>query len=296
MKFSRLRSCAFIVIFLACLVLPEAGGAGERHFLWRATAGDATVYLLGSVHFMKKEAYPLDRVIEEAFDRCHTLAVEADISNIGAGTIKALRRAGFYEANDSLENHVSGRTYSYVTLEAVRLGLPVIAVNRQKPWFLGLTMMSLELMRTGYNPDYGIDKHFLSRAAGQKKIVELESIEYQIGLLAGLPDDEQESFLLYTVEDLKSMGQQVDAMVSAWGTGDADRMASILTRSVEDDASLKRVYNKIMTDRNRTMAAKILMHLRSGGGVFVVVGAGHMVGEEGIVELLRAKGYHVDQL
>ena len=93
----------------------------------------------------------------------------------------------------------------------------------------------MELMRSGYDPDHGIDKYFLTRASGHKKIVELESIEYQIGLLAGLPGNEQESFLLYAIKDLKTMGEQADALIAAWETGDSERMASILIRSVEND-------------------------------------------------------------
>ena len=298
MKINRCRCRSFLlaVIFLVCLAAPQAGRAAERHFLWRATANASTVYLLGSVHFMKKDAYPLARVIEEAFDRCDTLAVEADINNVGSGTFQMLRRTGFYGENDSIADHVSRQTYAYVTEEAARLGLPAIAFNRQKPWFLGITMSSLELMRSGYDPNYGIDKYFLTRASGHKKIVELESIDYQISLLAGLPDGEQESFLLYTLRDLKSIGEQVDALMTAWGTGDSDRMASILTSSIENDASLQQVYKKIMTDRNRNMAKKISAYLRSGGRVFVVVGAGHMVGDGGIIELLKKEGYRVDQL
>ena len=97
MKISRYRSFLITVVLLISLVSPQAILAAERHFLWRATADASTVYLLGSVHFMKKDAYPLSPVIEEAFDTCDTLAVEADINNIGPGTLQMLRRAGFYE-------------------------------------------------------------------------------------------------------------------------------------------------------------------------------------------------------
>jgi len=296
MKINRYRSLLITVVVLICLLSPQVSRAVERHFLWRATGDASTVYLLGSIHFMKKDAYPLSKVIEEAFDRCDTLAVEADINNVGPGTLQMLRRAGFYEPDDSLANHISRQTYTYVTEESARLGFPAIVLNRQKPWFLGITMSSMELMRSGYDPNYGIDKYFLTRASGQKKIVELESIEYQISLLAGLPDGEQESFLLYAIKDLKSVGEQVDALMAAWGTGDSDRIASILTKSIENDDRLKMVYKKIMTDRNRNMAKKISMYLKSRNRVFVVIGAGHMVGDEGIIELLKREGYRVDQL
>jgi len=285
-----------LITFFMCLVVPQAGHTAEKHFLWRATSGTATVYVLGSVHFMKKDAYPLAGVIEDAFDRCDTLAVEADISNVSPAALQALRRAGFYGPDDSLGNHISAQTYAYVTEEGARLGLPSGALNRQRPWFLGITIASLELMRLGYDPNYGIDKHFLVRASGNKKIVELESLEYQIALFAGLPDGEQESFLLYTVKDLKSTSQQIGALMAAWGTGDSGRIESILTKPIENDDKLKTIYKKIMTDRNRNMMRKISTYLKSGGRVFVVVGAGHLVGDEGIIELLKKEGYTVDQL
>jgi uncharacterized protein len=296
MKTSRSRSFLLTIIFFVCLVAPEAAHAAEKHFLWRATTNSSTVYLLGSVHFMKKDVYPLAGVIEEAFERCETLAVEADITNIAPGTFQALRQAAFYAPGDSIVNHVSGQTYAYIAEEAAGLGLPAGAINRQRPWFLGIMMSSLELMRLGYDPNYGIDKHFLTQATGKKKIVELESLDYQINLLAGLPDGEQESFLLYTVKDLKSLGEQVDALMDAWGTGNSRAIASILTKSIENDDGLKAVYGKIMTDRNRNMARKIATYLRSGGRVFVVVSAGHLVGDNGIIELLRKEGYRIDQL
>ncbi len=296
MRISRYRSFIIIFVFLACLVAPGAGHTADKHFLWRATTNSATVYILGSVHFMKKDAYPLAGVIEDAFETCETLAVEADITNVAPGTLQALRQAAFYAPGDSLVSHISAQTYSYVIEQAATLGLPAGAVNRQRPWFLGITVSSLELMRLGYDPNYGIDKYFLTRASGKKKIVELESLQYQINLLSGLPDGEQESFLLYTVKDLKSTGEQVDALMAAWGRGDGGTIASILTKSLENDDRLKAVYKKIMTDRNRNMTRKIAVHLRSGGRVFVVVGAGHLVGDEGIVELLKKEGFRVDQL
>jgi len=271
--------------------------AGEqKHFLWQVRTGTATVYLLGSVHFMKKDAYPLDKIIEDAFDRSDTLAVEADINTIGNRTLEKLRLAGFYQVDDSIANHVSRQTYAYITKEAARLGFPITSLNRQRPWFLAMMMSSIELMKAGYNPLYGIDKHFLTRASGKKKVVELESIDYQIDLLAGLPEQEQEYFLIYTLKDLASLAGQIDTLLTAWATGDAARIVSIMEASVADDSRLKVIHKKIMTNRNRNMAKKIALHLSSKGTAFVVVGAGHLVGDLGIVELLRKEGYKVEQL
>jgi uncharacterized protein YbaP (TraB family) len=285
-----------ILLFFTTVVPAPARAERERHFLWQARTETATVYLLGSVHFMKREAYPLSPVIENAFVRSDTIAVEANINDIGQSTLAKLRAEGFYAGQDSIANHVSRDTYAYITGEAARLGFPVASLNRQRPWFLAMTLTSIELMKAGYNPHYGIDKYFLTKAAGRKKVVELESIDYQIDLLAGLPDGEQESFLLYALKDLGSLVQQVDTLMAAWRTGDSARIAEILERSVGDDETLKVIHRKILTERNRNMAKKVSGHLRSSGTVFVVVGAGHLVGDQGIVELLRKEGFTVEQL
>jgi uncharacterized protein YbaP (TraB family) len=286
-----------LILLLFTVVIPARTRAeGEKHFLWQATTQTATVYLLGSVHFMKREAYPLSPVIEKAFAGSDTIAVEANINDIGQDTLTKLRAEGFYTGNDSVANHVSSETYAYITAEAARLGFPVASLNRQRPWFLAMTMSSIELMKAGYNPHYGIDKYFLTRAAGRKKVVELETIDYQIDLLAGLPDSEQESFLLYALKDLSSLVQQVDTLMAAWTTGDSDRIAELLEKSVGDDEKLKVIHRKILTERNRNMAKKIALQLRSSGCVFVVVGAAHLVGDKGIVELLKKEGFTVEQL
>ncbi|HOD74805.1 MAG TPA: TraB/GumN family protein [Syntrophorhabdaceae bacterium] len=286
-----------LILLLFTVVIPaRARAEGEKHFLWQAKTQTATVYLLGSVHFMKRDAYPLSPVIEKAFAGSDTIAVEANINDIGQETLAKLRAEGFYTGNDSIANHVSRETYTYITAEAARLGFPVASLDRQRPWFLAMTMSSIELMKAGYNPHYGIDKYFLTRAAGRKKLVELETIDYQIDLLARLPDKEQESFLLYALKDLSSLVQQVDRLMAAWTTGDSDLIAELLEKSVGEDESLKVIHRKILTERNRNMAKKIALHLGSSGCVFVVVGAAHLVGDKGIVELLRKEGFTVEQL
>ncbi|MEN6617548.1 MAG: TraB/GumN family protein [Syntrophorhabdus sp.] len=284
----------FIVIFVAAL--PRVSFAAEKHFLWRVENGASRIYLLGSIHFMKPESYPLDPAITAVFDTCDSLAVEADINNVPGSIIQKLRSTGFYTPPDSIANHVSPETYGYIQTESARLGFPVAAIASQRPWLLGITLSSVVLIRSGYIPDYGLDRYFLNQAAGKKNIFELESLDYQIDLLANLPDREQEAFLLYTIKDLTSLVRQVDVILTAWRTGDAAAIESMLGNSVENDDNIKKVYRKTMTDRNGNMAKKIAGYLNSGKRVFVVVGAGHMVGHDGIIELLKKAGFIVEQL
>lgn len=275
---------------------PCVSSPAQKNFLWRAANGKSTIYLLGSIHFMKPESYPLNPVITDAFNLCDSLAVEADINNVSGHIIQKVRATGFYQPPDSIENHISRETYGYILTESARLGYPLAALKTIRPWLLGVTLSSIVLVRSGYTPDYGLDKYFLNQAAGKKKIIELESLDYQVDLLANLPDAEQEAFLLHTIKELQFLVDKVDDFIVAWKTGDSAAIESMVGNSVGNDNNLKKIYRKIMTDRNRTMANKIAGYLNSGERVFVVVGAGHMVGSDGIVELLKKAGFIVEQL
>jgi uncharacterized protein YbaP (TraB family) len=169
-------------------------------------------------------------------------------------------------------------------------------INWQKPWFLALVLESLELLKLGFDPNYGIDKYFISKAEGKKKILELESLDYQIDLLSNLSDKDQELFLIYTLKDLNIMEQELDKLTQAWISGDTKGMETILTRSVSEDKRLSSIFEKLIYERNRKMVSKIEDFLRTKEVYFVIVGAGHLVGNQGIIEILKGKGYLVEQL
>ncbi len=203
--------------------------------------------------------------------------------------------SAFYSEGDSLEKHISAETFERIKKEFGEFGMPSLLITGQKPWFLALTLESLKLMQSGFDPAYGIDVHFLSKAQGQKKIRELESIDYQIDLLSGFSDSEQEAFLRYTLNDLEALEKNIDILVTAWKNGDVRAMESIIGQGVKDDRAAVSMFDKLIYERNRSMARKIEDFLKTDETYFVIVGAGHLVGEQGIVELLKKRGYTVEQ-
>jgi len=291
---SLIVSILFLIVTFICTTYTFS--YAQKSFLWRVQSKRSTVYILGSIHLLKKDIYPLSRTIENAFEKSDFLAVEADINDIGRLNIQKLMESAFYSGNDTLEKHVSRSTFDTIKEQTERLGLPVEFVYNQKPWFLGLTLSSVELMKAGYDPNYGMDKYFLSKAAGTKKILELESLDYQIDLLSGLNDDEQELFLLYTLKDLKILTQEVDNLVEAWQSGAVESMERTVTKSFTEDRRFSGIYDKLIYKRNRNMALKIEGFLKTNGTCFVVVGAAHLLGDRGIVQLLKGRGYSVEQL
>jgi uncharacterized protein YbaP (TraB family) len=288
----------FSVLILVSLVASsqDVFSQSQKNFLWRVGSGTNTVYLMGSLHFFRKEIYPLNKRIETAFDQANILVVEANVNDITKIDIQKLVDSALYLDLETLEKHVSTETYELIKKESGRLGLPLEMINRQKPWFLALVLESLELLKLGFDPNYGIDKYFLSKAEGKKKILELESLDYQISLLSNLSDKDQELFLLYTLRDLNILEQELGRLTQAWISGDTKSMESILTRGISEDKGLSSIFEKLIYERNKKMVSKIEDFLRTKEIYFVIVGAGHLVGDRGIIEILKGKGYLVEQL
>ena len=298
----RGRTALFLPILFVLIVLAQplffrdAVFGDQKNLLWKVTSNTATVYLLGSLHFLRKEDYPLNKPIEDAFDSSSVLAVEADLNNLDQADISKFLQDAFYPGDDTLERHVSRETYDLTKKAFEGSGFPLDLVKKQKPWFLALTVSSLGLVKLGFDPNYGVDMHFLSKAKGKKRIEELESLAYQIRLLSGFSDAEQEQFLLYALNDMESVEEEADELLQAWKMGNVKGIEYVFTKYAEEDNRSYPVYEKLIYERNRKMASRIEDYLKATETCFVVVGAGHLVGSKGIVQMLKDKGYSLQQL
>jgi uncharacterized protein len=298
---SCMRMLILLITSLFFATVSTAEGSGEKGgkcFLWEVrskTGGSA--YLLGSVHLAKAGLYPMSPVIEKSFDKANIVAVEAVPEKGGnPEMVQKMLMAASYTGNDTLRLHLSNQTYELAEREMEKIGIPVEKFSTLKPWFLALTIGILEFQRLGYNPEYGIDRYFTGKARGKKKIVELESFDYQINLLSGFTDLEQDLFLRYTIMDIKTVEKDIERLMNSWQTGDAAAMESIVMQSLNESPELLPVFEKLFYRRNREMAGKIEQLLRSGDTYFIVVGAAHLVGKGSIIDLLRKKGYAIKQM
>lgn len=295
----QLHSACLSILILVASVFVHAATADsgeQKNFLWKVKADRGVVYLFGSIHFLRQDLYPLSSVIERSFDDSDVLVVEADISKMHPGNLQKMIDKAFYPPHDSVKNHLSGRVYQTLLEKLERYGIPLELAHNQKPWFLALTLSSLELINMGYDPAYGMDMYFLTNASGKKRIQEIESIDFQIDLLSNFSDRDQEFFLLYTLENLDSMAKEVDSLVAAWKNGDSKAMESLLASGVMQDRRMTTVLERLFDERNAHMTGRIKEYLKTGETYFVVIGAGHLIGKKGIVELLRSEGYDIKQM
>ena len=300
MKLNRICACCFLsmmVLVTATMAYPAEVSASDKTFLWRVQGRSGTIHLFGSVHLAKPDSYPLPRQVEETFMNAEVLALEADPgAAMGEEMQRKLVLSALYPKGDTLRQHLSRSAYEKAARETERLGLSIEQFARSKPWFVAMTISVLELQQLGYTPEHGIDRYFADRARGEKKIIELESFASQINLLNSLSDREQEFFLLYTVEEMASIREETEEMMRAWRTGDVKSMERIVSGAIDAYPEARPIYAKLYFQRNRMMAGRIEQLLQSGEKTFVVVGAAHLVGQEGIIELLKRRGYRVEQM
>lgn len=277
---------------------PMAWSSSQPGF-WRASSESATVYLLGSMHFGHPTFFPLPEHIDQAFARAQVLAVEVDIASISpAAATQAIVKYGQLPRGESLEQVLSEPVYKKLAEHSRKSGVPLSAFSRFQPWFVALQLVEAEIRQTELRQDLGIDLYFIQRAAGEQRIDELETIESQLSLFGGLSMPQQERFLEQTLDDLGQSDEYLEQMASAWRLGDLPKLEALLIEpfTQDDDKDSAKFFHKVFTERNHAMTDAVKNYLEGSETVFFVVGAGHMVGKEGIIQLLQKNGVKVERL
>jgi hypothetical protein len=265
-----------------------------KNCLWSIKTQSNKIFLLGSIHVLKQETYPLDPAIERAYAASERIIFETDIAAMQDAAMQTkMLELGMYPAGQNLFDNIARDTRQQLEKKMSALGLPLESFSRFKPWFVALTLTTLELQRLGYNSQYGIDMYFFGKAqSGGKEIGFLEPPEYQIDLLGNMTGKDQNDFLKQTLKDLELIGELAGDLVNSWKSGNADKLHELLHRSFKDYPNLN---DRLLIQRNLKWVKEVEEAMRQNKNVLFVVGAGHLVGPESVVDLLRKNGHEVKQ-
>lgn len=280
----------FMFLFLSLL--------DAKSILYKVNSNSNTVYILGSIHLAKPELYPLNGEIDKAYNKSNILVVEVDAETPEAqmNMQMAMLQLGIYPNNKSLKTELHPKTYKQLQEYATKAGISLEILNQMRPWVVMLQLSVVEMLRLGYSPELGIDKHFIDKAKKDKKtLLALESIDEQMALLSKDDKEYQDKLLRYTMESMHEIEPMLESMFRSWKKGDAKNIEKMFLQSMQDDKELHEIYDELITKRNKKMTKKILNYLKEDKNYFVVVGAGHVVGRGGIVDLLQKRGYKVLQ-
>jgi uncharacterized protein YbaP (TraB family) len=282
------------LVLLLALSAARSLGAQERTLLWKVSEGDKSIFLLGSIHYLRKENYPLNQAILDAFDASDRLVLEIDLQNTPAGAAQRLTlEKAVYRDGSNLAQNVSQETYQLASKRAAELGIDMQVVQPMKPWFVAMTMLAVKLQRMGLDPKLGVDHHLAERAKRDGKPTSgLETLEFQLGIFDQLSKREQELMLRETAGELERIDKNVKDIVESWLKGDGERLAALLLAGMRQYPELQQ---KLVIERNRRWLDQIAKLVEQGNNAMVVVGAAHLVGQEGIVDMLKARGFRVEQ-
>lgn len=277
------------------LALPVFAQDAKKNFLWKVEGpGSATAYLLGSLHVLTPDYYPLSSTINEAFAASRTLVEEVDLDELQnpAKMAPAMAKAMLMDGR-SLEDLIAPATYAQLRTRAEAAGLPMMALRRMKPWLVSLTLMAPALQAAGLSAEYGVDKHFFDRAKARGMARRsFETLAYQLDRFDGMPLKLQEDMLTSTMNELDTYVGRIRDVARAWAAGDTGAIERELLSAF---AQSRELHDRLLTERNRNWVPQVDTCLRENADCFIVVGAAHLVGPDSLPVLLAQRGYRVVQ-
>lgn len=282
-----------LLVGAAATIAPAQTRSPARGFVWSVQRDGRTSWLVGSLHVLTKDAYPLPGSMDKAFEQARTLMEETDVNELSSpDMVGIVATKGLFTNGQTLESVLSRDAYAQLAQRVTTTGLPIEMVKMMRPWMVELTLSGLELQRAGFDPELGIDVHYRRKAAQNGMALNmLETAAEQIDYLAGLPLDVQVSQLQQTLTEGDAELREVREIAAAWRAGDTAAIERLLLKGMKESPAY---YQSLVVDRNRRWIPRIESCL-STGSCFIVVGAAHMVGSDGLIAMLKQKGYTITQ-
>jgi len=292
------RATILLVTFLLVALPPIAASAaasGHPVSLWMAEGTHNRVYLLGSVHMLRESDHPLPSVIDAAYDDAELLFMEIDMDDIDAAASQALvTKLGVIDDATTLRDLMGSDLYDKAAQAALELDIPLEMLAKTEPWLAAITVTQLVLNRIGFNPLYGVEMHLSAKAAKDgKEIRGFESVEEQLEFLDGLSLDLQRDLLLQTLAEGRNIQVVMSSLIDAWRNGDLQFLEDNM---LADMAQYPELYRSLVVDRNLRWVEDIHALLDDDDDYLIVVGALHLIGADGVPELLSRRGVRVSQM
>lgn len=290
----RLRNLTFPVI---AILLCVNARADDEHPLsmWQINGDSNRIYLLGSIHLLREQDHPLPSGIYDAYDDADKLIMELDMDDMDPVEGQVLtNELGLIQDGRTLSDLLGPDLYMEAETLAAAAQIPIALLAKAEPWFAAMNVEIMLLMRMGFNPAFGIETHLMEMAqSDNKEILGFETMRQQLEFLDGLSEGAQQEMLIQALSEGIELERLMDTMINAWRTGDIQFMEDNLLADMEDYPELNRV---IVVDRNINWTDQIEDFLDDDIDYLIVVGSLHLVGDEGVPELLESRGHEVIQL
>ena len=284
---------SLLLFLLSCAAATRV--EGSKATLWRVQGDHNRVYLLGSIHVLSKQAYPLKPALERAFEDANLVVFEIDLNRLDRRSFsREFSRTAFYPPGQSLSSKLRPETIKLLNSVLPGYGLSLKGVEHLRPWFLAEALSSRTLERAGFTDQFGIDLYFYHKAkAAGKPVLGLETLRDQAAIFDRFDDRQNEQYLLSTLSGLPEYAEMIRRLVNAWKSGDVRLLDRLLNQDKQADPI---THETLFSRRNSKWVPEIERFAHGTGNYLIVVGAGHLVGDDGVVAQLRRAGFSVQQL
>jgi len=288
------------LLLASLLTLAAASACAQppRPLLWKVSDGDNHVYLLGSFHALKPSDYPLAASVEAAFADAEAVAFEISPEEMNSPGLQGKMLAAAMLSNGrTLQQSMSAQSWERLQRYADKRNLPLKDYQQLEPWFVSLLISLKEMSLIGYDPSRGLDQHLIARAAQAGKSTSgLETADRQIAVLDSMTAVEQQQSLSESLDSADDFKSKIDQLHQLWRTGDAGALEKLLATEFKRDYA--QLYQRINVDRNKAWlpAIRRMLDEESRDETLVVVGSMHLLGADGLVSQLKARGYRVERL
>ncbi len=288
----RLR--AILLVFLCAAFAPPGRADPAAHCLWELHGKHNTVYLLGSIHVLRPSDYPLAPAVLAAYADSKSLIMEINLAEMDSEEVQSeMLGSAMLPEGKSLPAILGSGRYAHAETLAREVGVELSTFDQFAPWFAAEAISQLQLMQLGFQPQSGVEMYFLDRARTDgKSISGLETVHDQIALFEGLSMDAQADYLVTSLEQARELPKEVDDMVHAWQRGDTAWFAAEMASEFGKDPAL---YQSVLAARNRKWVPQIEALLNGDGNYLVIVGTGHLVGRDSVIDLLKRDGVGATQ-
>lgn len=265
---------------------------GEGPALWVVKDADSTLYLFGSVHVLRPTTGWASPRVEAAFDSASDVWFEISNPDDQAAIMPLIQQHGL-SPETPLSSRLTPEENAELDAAAQAMGASAAQLQPMRPWLAALSLSVAPLIKAGYDPKSGVELVLKARAeAAGKPIHGFETIDKQIGILAGLPDDVQLVFLRETLKDYENAATKLDEMVEAWARGDVATLDRVTIKEMKDASPA--LYQAVLVDRNTDWANQIQTLLEGSGTAFIAVGAAHLTGDDSVQAILQKRGVTVE--
>ena len=262
--------------------------------VWKLEGKGNTVYVGGTMHLLSAEDYPLPPEFDSAYARSEFLVFEADIKKMEEpAMMQKVMMMAMYQDDRTMKSEISEETYQLLESECAKLDISLANFSKFKPGMVLLIYAVTKMQQSGLSED-GVDQYYYSLAiSDHKDVLFLERIESQLELMFGEDDEDYDQAIRQFFDDQKKMDRIGDDIKDSWRKG-KDKIFIRMQKEMEKE--YPEIYKKILTNRNMNWISEIDSYLDSEEVEFVMVGALHLPGPEGVLEMLKDKGYKLSQL